>query len=118
RLAAGLTQFQYGPPQQYPYLAHQSFARDPLQWHAWGSRQSQALARAARVMADHEDADDWLASAEAEAGNFFVQLLASQGPIESMRPAVKSGPQIAFGMESLASGFFELNLTTGKEIYA
>ena len=118
RLAAGLTQFQYGPPQQYPYLAHQSFARDPLQWHAWGSRQSQALARAARVMAEHEDADDWLASAEAEAGNFFVQLLASQGPIESMRPAVKSGPQIAFGMESLASGFFELNLTTGKEIYA
>ncbi|HZJ10045.1 MAG TPA: hypothetical protein VFD39_10145 [Trueperaceae bacterium] len=118
RLADGLTEFQYGPPQEYPYLAHQSFARDPLQWHAWGSRQTQALARAARVMDDHPDAAAWLASAEAEAGHFFVQLLASQGPVESMRPAVKSGPQIAFGMESLASGLFELHAATGKEVYA
>src|SRR5690606_40760268 len=61
RLADGLAEFQYGPPQAYPYLAHQSFARDPLQWHAWGSRQTQALARAARVLSEHQHAADWLA---------------------------------------------------------
>jgi hypothetical protein len=114
RIADGLREFQYGPPATYPYLAHPSFARDPLQWHAWGSRQTQALAYAARVL---ESGAPWLESAEAEAGHFFVHLLASEGPIESMRPAVKSGPQIAFGMESIASGFFELAKTTGKDVY-
>lgn len=116
RLADGLTEFQYGPPQDYPFQAHPSFARDPLQWHAWGSRQTQALARASRLAGN--GSDSWLKSAEAEAGHFFVHLLASQGPIENMQPAVKSGPQIAFGMESIASGFFELHATTGKDIYA
>jgi hypothetical protein len=115
RIAEGLSEFQYGPPATYPYLAHPSFARDPLQWHAWGSRQTQALAYAARVL---EQGEPWLESAEAEAGHFFVHLLASEGPIESMRPAVKSGPQIAFGMESIASGLFELANTTGKDVYA
>jgi len=115
RIAEGLSEFQYGPPAAYPYLAHQSFARDPLQWHAWGSRQTQALARAAGVL---DSGDELIASAEAEAGHFFVHLLASEGPIEGMRPAVKSGPQIAFGMESLASGLFELAEATGKVVYA
>lgn len=115
RIAQGLSEFQYGPPETYPYLAHQSFARDPLQWHAWGSRQTQALSRAAGVL---DGADELIASAEAEAGHFFVHLLAGEGPIESMRPAVKSGPQIAFGMESLASGLFELANATGKDVYA
>lgn len=114
RIADGLSEFQYGPPDAYPFLAHPSFARDPLQWHAWGSRQAQALARAATVL---DVGEAWLASAEAEAGHFFVHLLASEGPIESMRPAVKSGPQIAFGMESLASGLFELANATGKDVY-
>ncbi len=114
RLAEGLTEFQYGPAGQYPFLAHPSFARDPLQWHAWGSRQSQALARAAGVLGGAE----WLASAEAEAGHFFVHLLATEGPIELMAPAVKVGPQIAFGMESIASSYFELYAATGKDVYA
>ncbi len=115
RLAEGLAEFQYGPAGTYPFLAHPSFARDPQQWHAWGSRQSQALARAARLMGE---GDEWLASAEAEAGHFFVHLLATEGPIELMAPAVKVGPQIAFGMESIASGYFELFAATGKEVYA
>lgn len=114
RLADGLVEFQYGPAGTYPFLAHPSFARDPLQWHAWGSRQSQALARASSSLGG----DDWRASAEAEAGHFFVHLLASEGPIELMTPAVKVGPQIAFGMESIASGYFELYKATGKEVYA
>lgn len=114
RIADGLTEFQYGPPDAYPFLAHPSFARDPLQWHAWGSRQTQALAGAAAAL---DGGEAWLASAEAEAGHFFVHLLASEGPIESMRPAVKSGPQIAFGMESLASGLFALADATGKDVY-
>ena len=118
KLANGLAEFQYGPPQEYPYLAHQSFARDPLQWHAWGSRQTQALARAAAAMPENPNAAAWLESAEAAAGHFFVHLIATEGPIETMRPAVKSGPQIAFGMESIASGLFELHDLTGKAVYA
>ena len=41
-LADGLTAFQYGPPESYPFLAHPSFTLNPLEWHAWGSRQTQA----------------------------------------------------------------------------
>ncbi len=120
RIAVGLAEFQYGPAGTYPYLAHPSFALDPFQWHAWGSRQTQALARAATVLGEAGVADghDLLASAEAEAGHFFVHLLATEGPIERMSPAVKVAPQIAFGMESLASGFFELYAATGKSVYA
>jgi len=126
RIAEGLAEFQYGPAGTYPYLAHPSFARDPLQWHAWGSRQTQALARAVAAFsaaADNDQVDEdtveaLLASAEAEAGHFFVHLIAGEGPIESMRPAVKSAPQIAFGMESIASGYFALADVTGKAVYA
>src|SRR5690606_27764274 len=104
RLADGLAEFQYGPAGTYPFLAHPSFARDPLQWHAWGSRQTQALAHASRILGGA----DWLASAEAEAGHCFVHGLPTEGPIVLMAPAVTVGPQIAFGMESIASGYFEL----------
>lgn len=113
-LAEGLAAFQYGPPQDYPFLAHPSFARDPKEWHAWGSRQTQALARASLVSESHEA---WLRSAEAEAGHFFVHLLASKGPIEAMRPAPDLYPQIAFGMESIASGLFALADASGKSVY-
>lgn len=120
RIAVGLAEFQYGPAGTYPYLAHPSFALDPFQWHAWGSRQTQALARAATVLGEDGvvDGHDLLASAEAEAGHFFVHLLVTEGPIEKMSPAVKTAPQIAFGMESLASGLFELYAATGKSVYA
>jgi hypothetical protein len=114
-LAEGLVAFQYGPPQDYPFLAHLSFTRDPQQWHAWGSRQTQALARASQVASEAPTA--WLESAEAEAAHFFTYLLVSRGPVEAMRPAVDPYPQIAFGMESLASGLFALADATGKTVY-
>ena len=117
-LADGLAAFQYGPPESYPFLAHPSFARDPLEWHAWGSRQTQALAEAYIASSEASpEAEDWLESAEAEAGHFFVHLLASEGPVERMSPAVDTFAQIAFGMESVASGFFALADATGKEVY-
>ena len=112
-VAEGLTRFQYGPPGTYPFLAHPSFARDPQEWHAWGSRQSQALARASLVAGDAA----LLASAEAEGGHFFVHLLASQGPISLMNPAVRAYPQIAYGMEAVASGLFAIADASGKEVF-
>ena len=112
-LADGLAAFQYGPPESYPFLAHMPFALNPLEWHAWGSRQTQALAETYEV----EPNEAWLNSAEAEAGHFFVHLLASQGPVERMSPAVDTFAQIAFGMESIASGYFALADATGKEVY-
>ena len=112
-VAQGLTEFQYGPAGTYPFLAHPSFALDPQEWHAWGSRQSQALARAAIVASK----TSYLASAEAEAGHFFVHLLASQGPIALMNPAVRAYPQIAYGMESVASSLFALADASGKEVF-
>jgi hypothetical protein len=112
-VAEGLTRFQYGPPGTYPFLAHPSFARDPQEWHAWGSRQSQALARASVAVGD----DALLASAEAEAGHFFVHLLASQGPVSLMNPAVRAYPQIAYGMESIASGLFAIADASGKGVF-
>jgi hypothetical protein len=112
-VAEGLTEFQYGPPGTYSFLAHPSFALDPQEWHAWGSRQSQALARAAAVTSEAP----YLASAEAEAGHFFVHLLASQGPIALMNPAVRAYPQIAYGMESVASSLFALADASGKGVF-
>jgi hypothetical protein len=112
-IAEGLVRFQYGPADTYPFLAHPSFALDPQEWHAWGSRQSQALARASLVVDDPA----LLASAEAEGGHFFVHLLASQGPIALMNPAVRAYPQIAYGMEALASGLFALADASGKEVF-
>lgn len=125
--AHGLTLFQYGPAGSYPFLAHPSFARDPLDWHAWGSRQTQALAQAtmaARARASRSAdsvaervAEIYLRSAEAEAGHFFVHLLVGPGPVSNMNPAVRAYPQIAYGMESLASGYFALADATGKTVY-
>lgn len=143
QLAHGLTAFQYGPAGTYPFLAHPSFARDPLEWHAWGSRQTQALAGGAlaaarmagaplpaagvstRAGGPADDASaarapsaaDYLLSAEAEASHFFVHLLVGSGPIATMNPAVRAYPQIAYGMESLANGYFALADATGKSVY-
>jgi hypothetical protein len=118
-VADGLLALQYGPEGTYPFLAHMPFARDPLDWHAWGSRQTQALARAAESAAEVEpDASaTYLASAEAEAGHFFVHLLVDRGPYTSMNPAVRVYPQIAYGMEAIASGYFALADATGKDVY-
>ncbi len=113
QIAAGIAEFQYGPPGEFPYLAHPSFARDPLVWHAWGSRQSQALARAGQVLDDPELID----SAVQEAAHFFVHLLVNNGPVELMQPAVKPAPQIAYGMETLASGEFAVADATGREVF-
>ncbi len=113
RLAQGLMEFQYGPPDTYPYLAHPSFARDPLLWHAWGSRQSQALARAGVALQDPALTD----SALQEAGHFFVHLLVNDGPVELMQPAVKVAPQIAYGMEAIASGYFAVAAASGNEVF-
>lgn len=129
--AHGLTAFQYGPAGSYPFLAHPSFGRDPLDWHAWGSRQAQALAQAAlaearlastasqgsAAAASELGRLDYLASAEAEAGHFFVHLLVGPGPVSNMNPAIRAYPQIAYGMESLASGYFALADATGKTVY-
>ncbi|MBA2668003.1 MAG: hypothetical protein H0U69_13325 [Trueperaceae bacterium] len=112
-VAEGLTDFQYGPPGTYPFLAHPSFARDPQEWHAWGSRQGQALAQASLATGDAAA----LASAEEEAGHFFVHLLASQGPIALMNPAVRAYPQIAYGMEAVASSLFALSDASGKGVF-
>ncbi|MFO7582357.1 hypothetical protein [Guyparkeria sp.] len=121
-VADGLTAFQYGPEGVYPFLAHPSFARDPLDWHAWGSRQTQALAQAAaaaagRVGGGAAEAEAYLRSAEAEAGHFFVHLLVDRGPYSNMNPAVRAYPQIAYGMEAIASGYFALADVTGKAVY-
>lgn len=118
-VADGLMALQYGPEGAYPFLAHMPFARDPLDWHAWGSRQTQALAQAAlsAAQADPDAASAYLASAEAEAGHFFVHLLVDRGPYTSMNPAVRAYPQIAYGMEAIASGYFALADATGKEVY-
>ncbi len=122
-VADGLTAFQYGPPGEYPFLAHMSFARDPLDWHAWGSRQTQALAAAAMAARSGDEpgvesaAGTYLASAESEAAHFFVHLLVDRGPYSNMNPAVRVYPQIAYGMESIASGLFALADATGKDVY-
>lgn len=113
QLSDGLAAYQPGQPDEFPFLLHLPNARDPWSWHAWGSRQVQALALAGQVLGR----DTYLESARASAGHMLVHLIASGGPIEGLTPAPDPYPQIAYGMESLASGLFALADATGQSVW-
>jgi len=88
-------------------------------WHAWGNAQTQALARAGRIFEEEE----WIASARAEADNFYIYLIWDnflQGFELSVNqePRVDRFPQISYGIRPMVSGLVELFETTGEDKYA
>ena len=112
-LANGVAAYQLGGPGEYPYGAHPSNTTSTALWHAWGSHQVHALAWAGRLL----ERQDWIDSARQAADTFFVRLLATD-LINEMLPLPKRGGQIAYGMEVITSGMWELYQATGEEQYA
>lgn len=113
QLCDGLVAYQPGTPGSFPFLLHLPDANDPWSWHAWGSRQVQALALAGKILNNPA----YTESARAAAAHMLVHLLAS-GLVEGFTPAPRPFPQIAYGMESLASGLYALAESTGEGVWA
>ncbi|MER3445278.1 MAG: hypothetical protein C4333_14625, partial [Meiothermus sp.] len=113
QLCDGLVDYQPGALGVFPFLLHLPDAKDPWAWHAWASRQVQALALAGRLLNN----PGYIDSARAAAGHMLVHLLAS-GLVEGFTPAPDPYPQIAYGMESLASGFYALAEISGEGVWA
>lgn len=117
KLADGLAMFQRQSDAGLLAGAHPSNVDRPHLWHHWGSRQTMALARAARVLPGAANRALWLASAEYEANIFFKRML-NVGVPEVVEPGWETQyPQIAYGTNSLVLGFAELSVTTGRRSY-
>ena len=117
KLCDGLTEFQVHDRDSLLYGAHPSSVDKPHLWHHWGSRQSMALARAARILKSHPGAKSWLASARMEADVFFRRLLDTHVPEEIAKGKVKLYPQIAYGTNAIVMGCQEIFRTTGERKY-
>jgi hypothetical protein len=113
KIGEGLTRFQFGSYDQYPFDAHLDWSGSPTLWHAWGSAQSFALAKAGYVL--HKE--EWIQSAKKEADYLFTHLLVN-GTINQMAPTLAKDQQIAYGVDMLVQGFSELSKVTHDPSYA
>ncbi|MEA3334638.1 MAG: sugar-binding protein [Chloroflexota bacterium] len=111
--ANGVARYQLGGPGEYPYAAHPSTTTSTALWHAWGSHQVHALARAGQLL----ERQDWIDSAQRAADTFFVRLLTTD-LINEMLPLPNRRGQIAYGAEVMTSGFWALYQATGDPQYA
>jgi len=85
-------------------------------WHAWGSKSTEALATAAVVL----DRPDFAIAARKEADALWARfLLAGQVPsLVSPAGAATWFPQIAYGVGSVVDGYLALAEATGDPRYA
>ncbi|TKD72359.1 hypothetical protein [Pseudalkalibacillus hwajinpoensis] len=113
KLGTGLSEYQYGDFDTYPYSAHLGWDGSPTLWHAWGSSQSFALAKAGKVL----NKPEWIQSAKNEADNLFTHLLVT-GMIKEMAPTPTKDEQIAYGVNMIVQGFMETYKATNDVIYA
>lgn len=113
-LADGLAAFRLGGRLEWPWGAHLPWGASISYWHAWGSHQMMALARAGRLLGEPR----WIESARAEALGLVTHMLASEGLFANMGPAPHRYVQLAYGAEAITSGLLELHAATGDELYA
>ena len=112
-LGDGISAFQLGSFNQFPFGAHPSSVNNPYLWHGWGSRQTQALALGGRILQN----PDWTESARREGDYFFTHLLASQ-TLAWLTPIPKVFSQINYSISPVVQGWIELYRTTGEIAYA
>jgi hypothetical protein len=113
KLGEGLEKFQFGSFDDYPYGAHLDWNGSPTLWHAYGSSQTFALAKAGQVL--HKE--QWIQSAKKEADYLFTHILVN-GMINEMAPTMAKDQQIAYGVDMLVQGFSELSKVTHGKTYA
>lgn len=112
-LANGVAAYRLGDVRTYPFGAFPSTTTSTALWHAWGSHQVHALAVAGRLL----ERNDWLLAAQTSADHFYARLLATDF-LNEMLPLPVRGGQIAYGIEVMTAGFWELFRATGEERYA
>lgn len=117
RFCDGMAEFQVRDPESRLHGAHPSSTKTPRRWHHWGSRQTFALARAARVLRSHPNSSRWLESARFEADHFFRRLLDTHLPELIEEDEITPYPQIAYGINTILLGAVELHRTTGEQEY-
>jgi hypothetical protein len=112
KLCEGLSAYQAGDHRNFPFGWHPDSASSPFTWHAWGSTQSFALARAGQQLSRPE----WVASAQREADTFYARLLAG-GMVGEWGVLPNEFPQIAYGANSLVQALVALHQATGDDTY-
>lgn len=114
RLADSITLCQRGGRELYPFgiIFSSPDARD---WHLWGSRQVQALARAYRELPD--EGDRWLRAARLSADSWFEQMLNGWHVVGWEDGQVRHFPQISYGASVIVTSCAELFLATGDGKY-
>ena len=112
-LADGLASYQWGGAGAFPWGLHPHTLDAPLPWHAWGTHEAQALARAGRVMAR----PDWVASARREIEGFFAWQLIG-GHLHALNPLPLVQGQQAYGVNCLVQAALECYRATGEERFA
>ncbi|GER88206.1 hypothetical protein KDW_23680 [Dictyobacter vulcani] len=113
KVGRGLAEYQYGSNTQFPFGAHLDWNGSVSLWHAYGSGQSFALARAGMLL--HQNG--WIASAKQEADQLFTHLLVT-GMINQMAPTPDKNGQIAYGVDMLTQGFMAVYQATHDPRYA
>jgi multiple sugar transport system substrate-binding protein len=90
--------------------------RPDADWHAWGSRSTQALAVAAVVLRRA----DLAAAARSEADGLWSRFLLAGQVASSVSPNGKAAwfPQIAYGLGPIVEGYLALADATGDSRYA
>lgn len=112
-LADGLAVYQLGGPGDFPWGLHPHTLDAPLPWHAWGTHESQALARAGRVM----DRPDWVVSARCEVEGFFAWQLIG-GHLFALNPLPLVQGQQAYGVNCIVQAALECYRATGDDRFA
>jgi hypothetical protein len=113
KLGKGLSEYQFGSYTKYPFGAHLDWDGSPTLWHAWGSGQSMALAKAGNLL----NREEWIESAQQEADQLFTHILVT-GMIKEMAPTPTKDEEIAYGVNMLTQAFTELYHATNEEKYA
>lgn len=114
KLCQGIDEFQGGDFETYPFNAHLTNFTAMSRWHAYGSKQIQALCEAGIIF----NQSQWIESAEKEANGLIAHLVSSYGPLYGFEPHPVIYPQISYSDEVLASNLIWLYKATGKENYA
>lgn len=112
KLGEGVAAYQVGTFAEYPFGAQPSTIGSTAFWHAWGSHQVMALAKAGRLLGRR----DWIDAARFTADSLYSYLLTTD-LINEAAVTFKNQGQIAYGAGMLVHGLLELNRATGDETY-
>lgn len=114
-LSDGFASAQIGDRMSYPYGVVPDGLYSIHQWHAWGSRETQALALAGRLLPDPNP--EWEIAARRTADNFYTHMLLTDR-ITRIQSLPMNHTQINYDMAPVVNGLAELYRLTENEEYA